>query len=56
VLDADTYLEVDFNDGSDTCLYDFRAVFENDVAEIERLGVDICALESFTFHQVDLLD
>lgn len=56
VLGSDTYLEVDFNDGSDACIYDFRAVFENDVAEIERLGLDICAMESFTFHQVDLLD
>lgn len=56
VLNADNYLTVDFNDGSGACLYDFKAVFEDNIAEIERFGVDVCSMESYTFRQVDLLD
>ncbi|TYB82233.1 hypothetical protein FVF75_05770 [Maritimibacter fusiformis] len=55
VLNSDNYLTVDFNDGSGACLYDFKAVFEDNIAEIERFGLDVCAMESYTFRQLDLL-
>ena len=48
VLEDGESVEVDINDGSDKCLYDFKAVFENG-ASLERAGIDVCKTESFTY-------
>lgn len=56
VLTSDNYLTVDFNDGSGSCLYDFKAVLAEDMGDIEKFGLDVCAMESHTFDVIDFLD
>ncbi|MDB5569617.1 MAG: hypothetical protein JWN93_800 [Hyphomicrobiales bacterium] len=45
--DGDT-VEVNVDDGSNKCIYDFRAVFDNGAEAVKR-GVNVCQISTFTF-------
>ncbi len=47
-LDDGDSVDVDVDDGSGKCVYDFRAVFESG-AEAVRRGVNVCTISTFTF-------
>ena len=47
LADGET-VQVDINDGSGACKFDFKAVFENG-ASLERQGIDVCQVSSFTY-------
>jgi hypothetical protein len=40
---------INFDDGSEYCMFDFRAVFE-DGEELVEEGVDVCEISSFRYH------
>jgi hypothetical protein len=48
VLEDGESVEVEIDDGSEKCHYDFKAVFENG-ASLERADIDVCKTESFTY-------
>mgnify|MGYP001765670111 CR=1 FL=1 len=48
VLEDGESVEVEIDDGSDKCHYDFKAVFENG-ASLERADIDVCKVTSFTY-------
>lgn len=47
-LDDGESVDVEIDDGSDKCHYDFKAVFENG-ASLERADIDVCKTTSFTY-------
>lgn len=47
VLPPGEAVVIDFNDGTDYCMFDVKAVFE-DGDEVVRNGLDTCATERFT--------
>lgn len=48
VLGPGASMSVDFDDGTDHCMFDFLAVF-SDGEELARDGIDVCRTESFTY-------
>lgn len=48
VLEDGDSIDVDIDDGSGKCVYDFRAVFENGQQAVKQ-GVDVCRISTFTF-------
>lgn len=47
-LDDGDSVDVNVDDGSGKCVYDFRAVFESGAEAVKR-GVNVCAISTFTF-------
>ncbi len=45
--DGDT-VEVNVDDGSGKCIFDFRAVFDTGAEAVKR-GVNVCQISTFTF-------
>lgn len=53
MLDNDTLtngetLEADIDDGTDACIYDFKAVF-SDGSSVTKQKVNVCEISKFTF-------
>lgn len=48
VLDDGESVEVDIDDGSGKCHFDFKAVFENG-ASLEKADIDVCTVTTFTY-------
>lgn len=48
VLEDGESIDVNIDDGSGKCIYDFRAVFENG-QEATKQGVNVCRISTFTF-------
>lgn len=53
ILEDDTLedgdsVDVNVDDGSGKCIYDFRAVFESGAESVKR-GVNVCQISTFTF-------
>lgn len=47
-LDDDDSVDINIDDGSGKCIYDFRAVFEGGSEAVKR-GVNVCEIATFTF-------
>lgn len=47
-LDDGDSVDVNVDDGSGKCVYDFRAVFESGAEAVKR-GVNVCQISTFTF-------
>ena len=41
-------MNINIDDGSGACLYDFKAVFE-DGEELVRNGIDVCTTTTYTY-------
>lgn len=48
VLEDGDAVDINIDDGSGKCVYDFRAVFENGQEAVKR-GVNVCRISTFTF-------
>jgi hypothetical protein len=48
ILQDDEAVDVNVDDGSGKCVYDFRAVFESGAEAVKR-GVNVCQISTFTF-------
>lgn len=48
VLEDGDSVDVNVDDGSGKCIYDFRAIFESGAEAIKR-GVNVCQISTFTF-------
>jgi FlaG/FlaF family flagellin (archaellin) len=48
ILEDDEAVDVNVDDGSGKCVYDFRAVFESGAEAVKR-GVNVCQISTFTF-------
>ena len=50
VLPAGSSVNINFDDGTGACMYDFRAVFsDGDVLEDE--DINVCEISSFRYHE-----
>ena len=49
VLPPGGSINIDFEDGSGYCMFDFRAIFE-DGEELIKEGVDVCQIPTFTYN------
>lgn len=55
ILEADTLadgevFEVDIDDGTGACKFDFKAVFTDGTSHVRR-GVDVCSISQFTYRR-----
>jgi hypothetical protein len=48
VLPVGQSVNINIDDGSGACLYDFKAVFE-DGEELVRNGIDVCTTSTYTY-------
>jgi hypothetical protein len=48
VLPVGQSVNINIDDGSGACLYDFKAVFE-DGEELVRTGIDVCTTTTYTY-------
>ena len=48
VLPVGQSANINIDDGSGACLYDFKAVFE-DGQELVRNGIDVCTTQTYTY-------
>ncbi|TFV57333.1 hypothetical protein E4P42_15640 [Mycobacterium sp. PS03-16] len=48
VLPVGQSLNINFYDGTEACLYDFRAIFD-DGDELVRNRIDVCAISSYRY-------
>jgi hypothetical protein len=48
VLPVGQSVNINIDDGSGACLYDFKAVFE-DGQELVRNGIDVCTTSTYTY-------
>lgn len=48
VLEDGDSVDINIDDGSGKCVYDFRAVFESGASAIKR-GVNVCQISTFRF-------
>lgn len=48
VLPHNGSVEINFDDGTGHCMFDFRAVFEDDDVLV-REGIDVCKIGTFTY-------
>ena len=48
VLEDGESIDVNIDDGSGKCIYDFRAVFENGQEAVKQ-SVNVCRISTFTF-------
>lgn len=49
VLNPDHEVNVNFNDGSGYCKFDFRAVFADGTVLVQQ-NVNVCEIPAFTYH------
>ena len=49
-LEAGDSVDINIDDGSDKCIYDFKGVFANGV-EVVKQGVNVCRIATFTFER-----
>ena len=49
ILPAGSSINIDFDDGTGYCIFDFKAVFEDDDVLI-RKGVNVCEISDFTYN------
>lgn len=49
-LDHGSSVNININDGTGACKFDFKAVFA-DGRSVERAAVDVCRISSFTFNR-----
>jgi hypothetical protein len=49
-LEAGDSVDVNIDDGSGKCIYDFKGVFANGV-EVVKQGVNVCRISTFTFER-----
>ena len=49
LADGET-VQVDINDGTGACKFDFKAVFENG-SSLVRNNIDVCKISTFTYNQ-----
>ena len=50
VLEPDDSVEINIDDGSGACRFDFKAVFDDD-DEVIKKKIDVCAVGTFTLTQ-----
>lgn len=50
VLSAGSSVDINFDDGTGYCMFDFRAVFE-DGDELVRKGINVCEVGSYRYHE-----
>lgn len=50
VLYSGNSVMIDIDDGSNACLYDFKAVFD-DGDEVLDEGIDVCTVGEYTFYE-----
>jgi hypothetical protein len=48
VLPVGQSVNINFDDGSGACLYDFKAVFD-DGEELVRSGIDVCSIGTYRY-------
>ena len=48
VLPVGQSVNINIDDGSGACLYDFKAVFD-DGEELVRNGIDVCSISTYTY-------
>jgi hypothetical protein len=49
-LEAGDSVDINIDDGSGKCIYDFKGVFDNGV-EVVKQGVNVCRIATFTFER-----
>jgi len=49
-LEAGDSVDINIDDGSGKCIYDFKGVFANRV-EVVKQGVNVCRISTFTFER-----
>ena len=49
-LDAGESVDVEVDDGSTACVYDFKAVFKGGTSAVKE-GVNVCEISEFDFHE-----
>lgn len=49
VMPSGTSWNVNFNDGTGYCIFDFKAVFSNG-EELTDFGINVCEIERFTYN------
>ena len=49
VLPSGSSVNIDFDDGTGACLFDFRAVFD-DGEVLERTGINVCEIPTYTYY------
>jgi hypothetical protein len=50
VLPAGSSVDINFDDGTGYCMFDFRAVFE-DGDELIRKNINVCEIGSYRYHE-----
>lgn len=49
-LEAGDSVDINIDDGSGKCIFDFKGVFENGI-EVVKQGVNVCRIGTFTFER-----
>jgi hypothetical protein len=49
-LDVGDTFEIDIDDGTGACKFDFKAVFTNGTSHVRR-AVDVCSISTFTYRR-----
>ena len=49
-LDNGGVFDIDIDDGTGACKFDFKAVFTDGTSHVRR-AVDVCKISSFTYHR-----
>ena len=50
VLKAGQSVDINFDDGSDYCMFDFRAIFD-DGDELVRKNINVCEVGTYRYHE-----
>jgi hypothetical protein len=50
ILDVGEVFEIDIDDGTGACKFDFKAVFTDGTSHVRR-AVDVCSISTFTHHR-----
>jgi hypothetical protein len=49
-LDVGDTFEIDIDDGTGACKFDFKAVFTNGTSLVQR-AINVCSISTFTYHR-----
>ena len=49
-LDVGDIFEIDIDDGTGACKFDFKAVFTNGTSHVQR-AINVCAVSTFTYRR-----
>ena len=49
-LDAGDTFEIDIDDGTGACKFDFKAVFTNGTSHVQR-AINVCSVSTFTYRR-----